>query len=220
MGSVFIGHLLPMPWSCWSTSRRKYRPLTAPGPAIHENRAPEARAWADVVVETAFGMITPEDKRHGTTTLFAALTVRTGEVTGQHMARHRQQEFIAVLHRIARDIPKGKAIQVIRATSAGHKHPNVRAWRACHKLKHGIFRSGRKRETAIIRFIENHNHSEAKPCTWRADPNDIIAARNRGDQMLDSIHCRPLRHCPARIWALSRPALRRMQACWRWRSTH
>ncbi|MFN5825953.1 MAG: IS630 family transposase, partial [Rhodobacterales bacterium] len=41
---------------------------------------------------------------------------------------------------------------------------------------------------AITRFIEQHNTSEARPFTWRADPDKIIAARNRGFQLLDSIH--------------------------------
>jgi hypothetical protein len=38
------------------------------------------------------------------------------------------------------------------------------------------------------RFIAEHNDTEAKPFILRADPNDIIAARNRGFQKLDSIH--------------------------------
>jgi len=38
------------------------------------------------------------------------------------------------------------------------------------------------------RFFAEHNDTEAKPFIWRADPNEIIAARNRGFQMLDSIH--------------------------------
>ena len=43
-------------------------------------------------------------------------------------------------------------------------------------------------QAAINRFIAEHNDIEAKPFMWRADPDDIIAARNRGFQMLDSIH--------------------------------
>ncbi|MCA3452292.1 MAG: hypothetical protein INF92_18425 [Rhodobacter sp.] len=50
-------------------------------------------------------------KRHGTTTLFAALNLLTGEVTARNMARPRQQEFLHVLIRIARDTPAGKAIR-------------------------------------------------------------------------------------------------------------
>jgi hypothetical protein len=43
-------------------------------------------------------------------------------------------------------------------------------------------------QAAINRFIAEHNDTEAKPFIWRADPDEIIAARNRGFQMLDSIH--------------------------------
>jgi len=43
-------------------------------------------------------------------------------------------------------------------------------------------------QSAINRFIAEHNDTEAKPFIWRADPDEIIAARNREFQMLDSIH--------------------------------
>ena len=160
--------------------------------------------------------MTHDYKRHGTTTLFAALTVLTGEVIGQHMARHRHQEFISFLNQIERDVAKDKAIHVILDNYAAHKHAKVRAWLARHKrwtfhfvptssswlnavegffakltrrrLKHGVFQSVGDLKTAISSFIDNHNHTEAKPSTWRADPDKISAARNRGFQMLDSIH--------------------------------
>ena len=56
------------------------------------------------------------------------------------------------------------------------------------RLKHGVFHSVVDLQAAINRFIAEHNNTEAKPFMWRADPDDIIAARNRGFQMLDSIH--------------------------------
>ena len=160
--------------------------------------------------------MTHDDKRHGTTTLFAALNVLTGEVIGQNMARHRHQEFIRFLNGIERSVPKAKAIHVILDNYAAHKTPEVRGWLERHprwtfhfiptssswlnavegffakltrrRLKHGVFRSVCDLQTAITRFIEEHNASEAKPFIWRADPDQIIAARNRGFQMLDSIH--------------------------------
>jgi hypothetical protein len=174
--------------------------------------------------------MTHDYKRHGTTTLFAALTVLTGEVTARNMARHRHQEFLHFLNQIGRDTPAGKAIHVILDNSCTHKHANVRAWLARHprwtfhfiptssswlnavdlrrengppdrflillifarltrrRLKHGVFRSVDDLKTAITSFIEQHNTSEAKPFTWRADPDKIIAARNRGFQLLESIH--------------------------------
>jgi hypothetical protein len=55
-------------------------------------------------------------------------------------------------------------------------------------LKHGVFRSVDDLKTAIDRFIELHNKADAKPFKWRANPDEIIAARNRGFQLLESIH--------------------------------
>jgi hypothetical protein len=54
-------------------------------------------------------------------------------------------------------------------------------------LKHGVFRSVGALKTAITRFIEQHTTREARPFPWRADPDKIIAARNRGFQGLDAI---------------------------------
>ena len=53
------------------------------------------------------GTMTHDYKRHGTTTLFAALDVATGKVIGQCMQRHRHQEWLRFLRRIDRDGPKG-----------------------------------------------------------------------------------------------------------------
>ena len=69
------------------------------------------------------GTMTHDYKRHGTTTLFAALNVLDGSVIGQCMQRHRHQEFIRFLNRIERDVPAGKLIHVILDNYATHKHP-------------------------------------------------------------------------------------------------
>jgi transposase len=160
--------------------------------------------------------MTHDYKRNGTTTLFAALNILTGEVIGQNMQRHRHQEFIRFLNRIERDIPAGKVIHVILDNYAAHKTPHVRRWLDRHprwtfhftptssswlnavegffakltrrRLKYGVFKSVVDLQTAINRFIHEHNHNEAKPFIWTADPNKIIQARNRGFQTLESIH--------------------------------
>lgn len=160
--------------------------------------------------------MTHDYKRHGTTTLFAALNVLDGSVIAQNMQRHRHQEFIHFLNAIERAVPAGKAIHVILDNYATHKHAKVRDWLARHprwafhftptssswlnavegffakltrrRLKHGVFTSVANLEDAIIRFIHEHNSTEAKPFTWTADPDKIIAARNRGFQTLESIH--------------------------------
>ena len=66
------------------------------------------------------GTMTHDYKRHGTTTLFAALNVLDGTVIGQNMQRHRHQEFIRFLSRLEREVPAGKAIHVILDNYAAH----------------------------------------------------------------------------------------------------
>jgi transposase len=162
------------------------------------------------------GTMTHDYKRHGTTTLFAALNVLDGTVIGQNMQRHRHQEFIRFLNRIEREVPPEKAIHVILDNYAAHKKDKVRAWLERHprwtfhftptsclwlnevdgffakltrrRLKHGVFHSVVDLQAAINRFSREYNDNDPKPFVWRADPGDIIAARNRGFQTLESIH--------------------------------
>jgi len=78
------------------------------------------------------GTMTHDYKRHGTTTLFAALNVLNGKVIGRCMQRHRHQEFIRFLNAIEAAVPAGKLIHAIADNYATHKHPKVRAWLARH----------------------------------------------------------------------------------------
>ena len=92
---------------------------TQPGLPLKKGRGPTS-CW-----KHASGVMTHDYKRHGTTTLFAALNVLTGEVMGQNMgqnmARHRHQEFLHFLNQIERDVPADKAIHVILDSEAGKK---------------------------------------------------------------------------------------------------
>jgi transposase len=161
------------------------------------------------------GTMTHDYKRNGTTTLFAALNVLDGSVIGRNMQRHRHQEFIRFLNVIEAQVPVGKVVHVILDNYAAHKHPKVLAWLARHprfvfhftptscswsnavetffatlskrRLKRGVFRSVYDLQCAINRYIEEANH-DPKPFVWTADPNKIIAARQRGLDVLDSIH--------------------------------
>ena len=75
------------------------------------------------------GTMTHDYKRHGTTTLFAALDVLEGEaVIGRCMQRHRHQEFIRFLNAIEAQVPARKFVHVILDNYAVHKHPKVRQW--------------------------------------------------------------------------------------------
>ena len=59
------------------------------------------------------GTMTHDYKRHGTTTLFAALNILDGAVIGRCMQKHRHQEFIRFLNAIERDVPAGKLIHAV-----------------------------------------------------------------------------------------------------------
>ena len=78
------------------------------------------------------GTMTHDYKRHGVTTLFAALNVQDGTVLGRCMAQHRHQEFVRFLNAVERAVPPGKLIHAIADNYATHKHPKVRAWLERH----------------------------------------------------------------------------------------
>jgi transposase len=79
------------------------------------------------------GTITHDYKRHGVTTLFAALNVLDGKVIGQCMKRHRHQEFIRFLNVIDARVAKKKTVHVIVDNYAAHKHPKVLEWIENHR---------------------------------------------------------------------------------------
>jgi transposase len=152
------------------------------------------------------GTMTHDYKRHGTTTLFAALNVLDGRVLGRCMARHRHQEFIRFLNAIEREVPAGKVIHVILDNYGSHKHPKVRAWLARHprwtfhftptsgswlnavetffstltrrRLRRGAFRSIVDLQTAIHRYLAEHN-DDPKPFVWTKPTDQVLAKMNR-----------------------------------------
>src|SRR5512132_2500071 len=141
--------------------------------------------------------MTHDYKRHGTTTLFAALDVLEGKVIGRCMQRHRHQEFIRFLNGIEATVPVGKVVHVILDNYATHKHPKVKTWLERHprfvfhftptscswlnavegffakltkrRLQRGVFRSIIELQAAINRFIEEANH-DPKPFVWTGNP--------------------------------------------------
>jgi transposase len=161
------------------------------------------------------GTMTHDYKRHGTTTLFAALNILDGTVIGQNMKRHRHQEFIRFLNAVDAKVPRRKSIHAIVDNYATHKHPNVQKWLTRHprwtlhftptsaswlnavegffakltrrRLKRGVFRSVPDLKAAIDRFVAETN-SNPKPFIWTADPKRVLAAVKRGKQALESVH--------------------------------
>jgi len=76
--------------------------------------------------------MTHDYKRHGTTTLFAALNTLDGVVHGRCMQRHTHQELIRFLNSVERAVPAGKVVHAILDNYATHKHPKVKAWLTRH----------------------------------------------------------------------------------------
>ena len=161
------------------------------------------------------GTMTHDYKRHGTTTLFAALDVLDGRVIGQCMQKHRHQEFIRFLNRINREAAPDLDVHLIADNYATHKHPKVKAWLARHprfhmhftptsaswlnlverffaeitrkRIRRGVFHSVVDLQRAINDYLEHHN-TDPKPFVWTASASSIIEKVNRGKQALESQH--------------------------------
>ncbi len=144
--------------------------------------------------------------RHGTATLFAALEVATGKVTDACYARHRHEEFLDFLKKVARAYPR-RELHVVVDNYRTHKHPEVDAWLARHPritlhftptsgswlnmvevffsiitrqaIRRGTFTSVKDLVGAIRRFIDGWN-DRCHPFAWTKPPDDVLShARNR-----------------------------------------
>ena len=83
--------------------------------------------------------MTHDDKRHGTTTLFAALNVLEGTVIGKCYSRHRHTEYLRFLGEIDRLTPKDLDIHLIVDNYSTHKHRHVNSWFERHPRFHAHF---------------------------------------------------------------------------------
>jgi transposase len=163
------------------------------------------------------GTVTHDYRRHGTTTLFAALNVLTGELIGRCYRRHRHGEFIAFLTVINRHVPRGKAIHIVLDNYGTHNHPDVVAWLAKHprfhlhftptssswlnlverwfreittrRIRRGSFSSVAELIEAIEDYIANHNDNP-RPFIWTKTAGQIIAKVRRGRIALAGEHAR------------------------------
>jgi len=160
------------------------------------------------------GTMTHDYKRHGTTTLFAALNVLTGVVIGQCLPRHRHEEFLMFLRRVDREIPKGLSIHMILDNYGTHKHPDVKAWLAKHPrfylhftptssswlnlverwfreitdkaIRRGVFASVPDLIAAIEAYL-NANNADPEPFIWTASAEAILEKVRRGRVALQTI---------------------------------
>jgi transposase len=139
--------------------------------------------------------------RHGTTTLFAALSTLDGKLIGKCMKRHRHQEWIRFLTLIDQQTPANKQLHLIVDNYSTHKHPRVLSWLkrhprfhihftptsgswlnmverwfrdlTCQRLRRGVFKSVPQLIDAIDAYIKQANHSP-KPFVWTAKASDIL----------------------------------------------
>ena len=147
---------------------------------------------------------THDYKRHGTSSLYAALDVSTGKVIGSLHGRHRAIEFKQFLQRLDREVPRDLDVHVILDNSSTHKTPAIRTWLTAHprfvlhftptssswlnlverwfaeltnkKLRRGAHRSVRDLNADIRTWMK----------TWNEDPKPYVWTKT-ADQILDSI---------------------------------
>lgn len=145
-------------------------------------------------------------KRHGTTSLFAALDVKVGTIIGKCMIRHRAQEFRKFLDEVERNVPADLDIHVVMDNYGTHKTKLIRNWFAKRPrwhvhytptsaswinqverffallteraLRRGVFRSVADLEQAIKDYI-NANNADPKPFRWTKTADDILASIKR-----------------------------------------
>jgi transposase len=144
--------------------------------------------------------------RHGTTSLFAALDVATGQVIGQCYPRHRAIEFRRFLDEIEAAVPGGLEVHLIWDNYATHKTATIRNWLAKRphwhvhltptssswlnqverffallteqQIRRGVHRSVEELEAAINAFLDRHN-ADPRPFKWIKSADDILAAIER-----------------------------------------
>jgi transposase len=161
------------------------------------------------------GTMTFDYKRHGTTTLFAALDVATGEIHHECMSRHRHQEFLRFMKQVEKSVDPELDLHFILDNYATHKHPKVQAWLEKHPRVHFHFiptssswlnlverffseLSTRQLKRlavtsvdeligAITAYIENRNQ-HPKPFVWTASVNHILRKVNKANEILASQH--------------------------------
>jgi len=149
---------------------------------------------------------THDYQRHGTTTLFAALDIATGEVIRRLHRRHRSGEFLQFLRTIESNAPQDLAVHRVIDNYGTHKTPKVRAWFARHprfhihftptsaswlnqverwfststtkQIRRGTHRSTRQLEDASRSYLGQYN-ADPKSFMWTKSADDILASIER-----------------------------------------
>ncbi len=146
---------------------------------------------------------THDYRRHGTTSLFAALEVKSGKVIGEIHRRHRAIEFRQFLDTLDAAVPDALDVHLILDNYGTHKTPSIHRWLARHarfhvhftptgaswinlverwfatltekQLRRGVHRSTRALETAIARYVAVHNE-QPKPFVWTKTADEILVS--------------------------------------------
>ena len=161
------------------------------------------------------GTYTHDYTRHGTTTLFAALSMLDRKVIGDCMQRHRHQEFIRFLKKIDGQTPAELDLHLIVDNYGTHKHPRVRSWLGRHprfhlhfiptssswlnlverwfreltdkRIRRGSFRNIPALIRAINDYLDNHNQNP-KVFVWSASVEQLMAKIAKCKEALDALH--------------------------------
>jgi transposase len=161
------------------------------------------------------GTMTHDYKRHGTTTLFAALSLLDGKVIGDCMARHRHQEFIRFLNKIDAETPSHLDLHLIVDNYATHKHPRVKAWMQRHprfhihfiptssswlnlverwfreitdkRIRRGSFHNVAELIAAIEDYLKCHNQNP-RVFAWKASADTIMTKIAKCKEALGTLH--------------------------------
>lgn len=144
--------------------------------------------------------------RHGTTTLFAALDIATGEVIGRLHRRHRSQEFLKFLKIIDQQVPEDLDVHLVMDNYGTHKTQAVQNWFVRHprfhvhftptsaswlnqverwfatltqkQIRRGTHRSTQQLEQAIREYLATYN-ADPKPFVWSKTADEIFASIQR-----------------------------------------
>src|SRR6266481_607871 len=161
------------------------------------------------------GTLTHDYKRHGTTTLFAALNVLDGTVIGECLPRHRHQEYLKFLRKLDRETTSGLDLHLIVDNYSTHKHDTVGAWLAKHprfhihytptssswvnlverwfrelttkRLRRGNFTGVKELIVAIKEYLAQNN-KQPKPFVWTAGIQQILDKVNRCKGISETLH--------------------------------
>ena len=191
--SVCIWRRRIVPWFSVSTKRARSRPWTVPSPSCRCAPGQAERRSHDY-------------KRHGTTSLFAALDIATGEIIGKCFPRHRAREFRKFLDLVEANVPGDLDIHIVMDNYGTHKTKAIRDWFAkrprwqAHftptsaswlnqverwfglltdkQIRRGVHRSTKELERTILDYIDTTNQNP-KPFKWTKSADDILGAIQR-----------------------------------------